>query len=1295
MEFAGARQKSAKFTGRPFQSVSTTLIRQDLEKRRASFSQEKTFVQKKYILNEQKISSASSGLIATKTLDSVFSGDSAESSKAKQRMLQEFTSPEVAPISKLVPVYSQGYINQYFLYLQEQEKKDAVKRALVKKGLLISLAAATTGIGYAYFVSDPEFCLKVVGRFLPDEWVQRLENSPELAALKVLTFIVPVASQGIVTSSLNQIIQGYDVRLFLLSEVSSVTKDGIAGSLNLLNKALSITGNFEAPLSVNSSTLDLFGTVVSRTAVTAVSELASGAKDFWLRYNDTGDLVSEMAYQTLQNNLEYERQLESLTQKYKSSKDFAGMLKKQKRDSSKSTVLFSKISWYLGRIVEVPVKVAKRYKFTVIGLLAVLSCSQYALKYVGVDMFSFLTKEKLESLLKYSVSGTTTTLQYFFDAVKENGIGTLDGVLSLAKKIFTPDMLAQYGLNALETRAIPFWFTWLWIKKFAVPQRITRFLKKYPIFRKKFQFKFLKQALEKYFGQQLEWDLAYYQVFEWLFGSVSVNAMSSIVQNSFSRKNVSFFIEKLDFSTFGLFYSAAQNSAETLWQQGPNEFWEKISLEKFFPQFEQSLSRFSPGSSLYDSKGSLLYTILDINGFNLSLKDVQNKDISMSILELPQVFDSDKKEIDLSEALNATLSFSSEKEGILENALKAGYTQEMFEQDTSVLKEKAKEIRHTIQDKFYRDFTARKRDAETIQETMKRKLEDIDTLLSVGRGDAIGKNPQEIREQLFQKIQKNSETLSFLRDAQVKILEKQADLLRELDMAWEKYLENLDSVSKKVVSSQISNFVKPEIQLEKVEKLQTSSIQEKRQILGEAEKQVKSSVFARQQTALRTAKEFEQQQKYSLSQKISQSQAQTLKTQLSAFISNTIASSKFEQMVDVLLSLTYSTNIDSVQFSDADVALLKDSLDDFQKQRDETERLFDKLSLDKSALVCYNTSEYDWDLSEGYAISRETGQRDQKYDACFSDSLFPKVYNFVQNKAPNLLSNSVAVANPVVGTLLKLPLSFATGILSAVPFSYAKVAEADDGTDDLTRAILLFIEIQCASNPGSASCKAANIQKKARQEAVTNSKYRTVDILQTLSKTKDENLANVLKGLFSATEEKSDELAFQAYDILLSAGFSGTLNDMLFGAEGISTLRMAYSEWAKRYQESWYYRNLLTEDALDRQRISDSGLLFLALFDPIYLSRVSGAFGTMVGVGDLASSFLEGAKGTASSLAEAATDAFSSLFSGITEGASQAYEASLTGLEERGFFQTTEDTPSLLASVYDAFDGATNFFSWS
>ncbi|AMQ10746.1 hypothetical protein [Brazilian marseillevirus] len=1294
MEFAGARQKSQGFTGRTFRSVSTASMRKDLEKRRTSVSQEKNILQKKHILNQQKISSASSGIVATKVLDSVFSSDEAESSKAKQRILQEFVSPQVAPVSGLVPVYSQAYINQYFLYLQEQEKKDAVKRTLVKKGILLSLAAATTGIGYAYFVSDPEFCLKVIGRFLPEEWVQRLENSPELAALKVLSFIVPLATQGIVTSSLNQVIQGYDVRLFLVSEVSSVTKDGISGSLNLLNKALSVTGNFETPLSVNSQTLDIFGTVVSRTAVSAITELAVGAKDFWLRYENAGDLVSEMAYQTLQNNLEYERQLQSLTEKYKSNKDFVGMLKKQKKNFGKETRILSRISWYLSQIAQVPLNVAKRHKFAIAGLLAILACSQYALKFVGVDMFSFLTKEKLESLLKYSVAGTTTTLQYFFEAIRENGIGTLDNVLSLAKKIFTPDMLAQYGLNALETRAIPFWFTWLWIKRLAVPQRITQFLKKYPFFNKKFQFKFLKQALEKYFGQQLEWDLAYYQVSEWLFGTVSVNAVSSIVQNSFSRKSTASLIEKLDFSTFGLFYSAAQESAETLWKQGPNEFWEKISLDKFFPKFEQSLSRFAPGSSLFDEKGGFLYTVLDIDGFNLLLENKDKEKETKSILELDDVFDSNKKKIDLSEALNATLSFSSEKTGVLENALKAGYTQEMFEQDTEVLKTKAKEIRDAIQDKQYRDFAARKRDAETIQETMKRKLGDIDTLLSLGRGDAVGKDPELVREELFQKIQKNSETLTFLRDAQIKILEKQNVLLKELDMTWEKYLENLDSVSKKTARSQISNFVKPEIQLGKIRELQGTVMKEKKQILGDANFQVKNSVFSKQETALRTTQELQTQQKYALSQKISQAQAQVLRTQLSAFVSNALSSSKFEQMVDILLSLTYSTNIDSVEFSEADVALLQDSLDDFQKQKEETEQLFDKLSLDKSAFVCYNTSEYDWDLSEGYAISRETGQRDSKYDACFSDSLFPKVYNFVQNKAPNLLSSSVAIANPVVGTLLKLPLSFASGILSSIPLSYARVAEADDGTDDLTRAILLFIEIQCASNPGSASCKAANVQKKARQEAVTNSKYRTVDILQTLSKTKDENLANVLKGLFS-TGEKSEELSFQAYDMLLSAGFSGVLNDLLFGAEGVSTLRMAYSEWAKRYQESWYYRNLLTEDALDRQKISESGLLFLALFDPIYLSRVSAAFGTMVGVSDFASSLLEGVKGTASSFAGAAAESFSSLFSGISEGATKAYESSLEELETRGFFQEGDEAPSLLASVYDAFDGAVNFFSWS
>ncbi|ALX27491.1 hypothetical protein GMAR_ORF117 [Golden Marseillevirus] len=1292
MEFAGARKTSSKYTGRRPNLVSLEKIREDLNQRKTASAQEIKFVTKKYSLTQEKISSIASGVAMTKKLEALFSSDAADSSRIKQEILQNFTAPEVSQISGIVPVYSQAYINQYFLYLQEEEKKSQLKRALVKKGILLSFAALTTGVGYAYFVSDPEFCLKVVGRFLPEEWVARIESSPELCALKVLSFLVPIATQGVVTSTLNQIVQGHDVRIFLLSEVSSVAKDGLVGSLNLLNGSLSFTGNLQAPLSVNSQFLELFGTVVSRTAVSTISDLAEGTRDFWLRYEKSGDLVSEMALQTLQNNLEFERQLESLTQKYKTNTDFVGMLKKQKKNMGDKTRLVSKINWYLSQIATVPVALAKRYKYILVGLLAILACSQYALKYVGFNMFDIMTREKLETFAKHSVSGATTVLSSFFDHLKKDGLQTLDSVLSLAKKVFTPDMLAQQGLSALETRLIPFWFTWLWIKKLAVPQRITRFLKKYPFFRQKFQFKFLKQALEKFFGQQLEWDLAYYQVFEWFFGSVSVNTMSSLVQNSFSRTKLSALIERLDFSTFGLFYSAAQDTASTLWEQGPDQFWEKISLDYFFPQFAQTLSRFAPGSSLFDQKGNELFQIVDIQGLNVLLKDTKGQETLQSILQLPQVFDSEKKEIDFSDALNATLAFSSEKEGVMEQAVKAGYTQKMFERDTAVLREKAKEIRDSIQDKQYREFVARKRDAESIQETMRMKLQDIDTLMSLGRGEVVSSDPKKTRDELYQKIVANQQTLDFLRDSQIKILETQQKLLQELDRTWEKYLESVHFEAKRSISRQVS-FQKPQVEFSSIEILQKDAVSQKEGYLANAEKEAKNSVFVKQNTALRTKTELEQQKKYLLSQKISQSQTQTLKRQLSAFVSNTLSSSKFDQLVDVLLALSFSTNIDSLNFSEAEISLLGDALADFDRQKEETERLFDKLDLDKDALVCYNTSEYDWDLTEGYAISRETGQRDKKYDACFSDSLFPKVYNFVQQKAPNLISNSILLTNPVVGSLLKLPLSFASGVLSSVPFSYARVAEADDGTDDVTKAILLFIEVQCASSPDSTACKAANVQKRARQEATTNSKYRTVDILQTLVKTKDENLQNVLKSLFSSGE-KSEEVAFGAYNILLSSGFKGSLNDILFGAEGISTLRMAYSEWEKKYQESWYYRNLLTEDAYDRQKISDSGLLFLALFDPIYLSRVSAAFGTMVGVTDFASSLLGGAKESASNFVDAAVDSLSSIF-GFSDQDSKVFAKSADELESRGYFQEGEESAPLLAGIYDAFDGAVNFFSWS
>nr|WQM87129.1 hypothetical protein [Marseillevirus cajuinensis] len=1296
MEFAGTRKKAPKFSSKAFKQVPLSSLRRDLEARKSLFQEKRKVISSKYVLNETKLSSLSAGVATIKTIETLFSQDSASASKAKKQILWEFTSPEVQQISGVVPVYSRAYIEQYFLWLEQQEKESALKRALVKKGILLTFAAATTGLGYALFVSDPEFCLKVVGRFLPDSWVERLENSPELAALKVLSFIVPVASQGAVVSGLNQVIQGHDVRLFLLTEVSDVTKNGISASLDLLNGALSYTGNFQTSLSVNQGTLDLFGAVVSRTTVSAVSDLATTARDFWIKYQNTGDLVQEMAYQTLKNNLEFDRELEALTETYKTKKDFRGALKQQKYD----TKIMSKIVDALSKISTAPAKLALRYKYSLVGLLAVFACCQYVLKFVGFDMFRFMTLEKISSLVKTTASGSLSGLSLFFSALQKANLSTLDSVLSFAKQWFTPELVAQYGLNALETRAIPFWFAWLWIKKLAVPQKISNFLKKYPAFSKKFQFKFLKQALEKIFGQQLEWDLAYYQVAEWLFGSVATNTVSFSVQNAFDRRGVASLVEKLDFSTFGLFYAAAQDTAKTLYEEGPNEFWEKISLDKFFPQFQESLSRFAPGATVYDEKKNALFTLLSIDGFDITIEKPNKQRETTNILELGDIFDVSGKKIDLSEALGASLKFSAEKEGILEKAAKAGYTDTMFEQDTLVLRKKAEDIQKSIQNRQYREFVARKNDAEKIQETMKRKLEDVDVLLSLGRADAVlsspSQNPEEdariVREKLSQKILDNEKLLSSLRDAQVRILEKQKALLSELDRAWERYLEQLDRTSKRVLGSQIPTFSKPEIRLETVEELQVQTKKESSQILGEATKEMKNSVFSKQQKALATKTELQVQQKQALASKLTTQQAQVLKTQLSAFVSNALASSKFGQIFDVLLSLTYSTNIESVSFDEAETSLLSDALADFEAEKRETEQLFDKLQLDKAALVCYNTSEYDWDSSRGFAISMQTGERDQKYDACFSDSLFPKVYKFVQDKAPNLISGSVAAANPLVGLLVKAPLSFLTSVLQTLPLSYARVAQADDGTDDVTRAILLFIEIQCASNPGSTACKAADIQKKARQEAVTNSKYRTVDILQTLTKTKDENLSEILKGLF-APGETNDEISFKAYNALLSAGFKGILNDALFGAEGISTLRMAYSEWAKRYQQSWYYNNLLTEDALDRQKISDSGLLFLALFDPIYLSTVAAAFGKMAGVGDLANSIFEGAKGSVSSLAEAAADSFSSFFSGVSESASAAYEASLSSLDERGYLPS--DPSSLLASVYDAFDGAANFFSWS
>lgn len=1306
MEFASKAPKRGFRSAAKFRKVPISKLRSDLEERKIQREKTPETITKTVVLNERNIASESSGVFITKRIQQLFdqTADDAKRETAKLEILKEFTSPQVenGPISG--PVYSQAYINQYFTYLENMEKESAVKKALVKKGIFIALAATTTGIGYGLFVSDPKFAIEVIGRFFPDSWVERISQSPELAALKVLTFIVPMVSQGPIVSGLNQIIQGYDTRIFILSEVSNITKDSLTFSLDMLNKSLGLTGAMTTNFSWSSGNLDLIGVVVSRTTLSSFTDLATASRDFYIKYTKTGDIASELALQTLKNNLEYERELERLTEKYKTEKNFYGVLKKQQKKDGFATRILSRCVWYLKRAGQVSANLAYKYKFFVVGLLAVWGCAYFVLRYTGFDIFSQINSEKIIALFKAFASTQSQILGWFFDKIKENGLSSLDTIVSLAKTVFTPELLTQYGLTALETKAIPFFFAWLWIKKFAVPQRISSFLKKYPTFQKKFQPKFLKQALENWFGQKLEWDLAYFQICEYLFSSVSVNTVSSLVQNSLPRKQVQKVIEKLDFSTFGLFYEAAKDAAETLYKDNPDEFWGKISLEKFFPQFQEQLSRFAPGSNLYDSKKNLVGTITDISGFDISLSGLGK----VNITQLGDVFDAKGQKIEFSDAVTSSLKFSAEttKEGILERARKSGYTEDMFDQDTKILRQKAEEIHSSLLDKNYREFASKKSDAETIQTRMKEKLGDIDTLISVGKFEAVldfaSKNPEEdaflAREDLNKKITENSAILEKLVESQIKILQMEQELLSELGKSWEKYLENLDRYSSKISKEQIGVFIKPEVSFSNLEEKQTEIKKQKSFVLSDSQKTMESSVFKKQQTALSTKREIVQQQKLSLASKISTHQRQILQTQMSAFISNALSSSKFETIVDILLNLTYSTNIDSVQMTETDFSLLSDAMNSYDREKQEVSELFDKLNLDKKVLVCYNTSEYDWDLTRGYAISKASGERATEYDACFSDSVFPKVYNFIQNKAPGLVSSALAT-NPLFGFIVGAPISFLTGALQNVPLSYAKIAQVDDGTDDITKFILLFIEIQCTSNPNSNACKVADFQKTARGDPKTNSKYRTVDILQSLAKSKDGETTEVLKGLFGGGE-KDENIGFKAYELLMSGSGKAVLNDLLFGAEGISTLRMAYSEWENKYKESAYFKNFVTEDALDRQKASESGLIFFALFDPIYLTRVSAAFSSMVGITEFAQNLLpgfEGVGGKASELVSATGEALASVYSNVEDSVKEAYEASLSKFQEIGIFgggDEASDGASMLGSLFDSFDGSINVSSW-
>ena len=1087
----------------------------------------------------------------------------AESTPDKRRSeLVDFKTTYLQPPSSIplsdIPIFTQDYIQQYTIYLEDLYKKKRLRMYQLKKvGLNIVVFSLLAGVPILIstgLILDPSFTIPVLQKFIPDTWVESLNNRKTQILYHAIMTMVPLAVQGPSSFILSSLTSNYSVRIFLTSNLRQLSQTYISSS-------------------------PIIGNIFTNTVYANISDMASRGKEFILAIKSKDELEDDMIRKIYSEKLKEQREFDRIYRILSSNKTQEEMNKEIKNiEKQETSSVLSRILYYLKKAATKTGSLALKYKYYAFGLCGI----------VGIYWWF---KSIMDRLLVQSFPIVLNAINFFSDLLLSiggflSGSISFDQIIAMIKTYYPPSLLTNKLMMWATYSFFPLLFVWF-LNILSIPSLLDGLFKRLPGLKQKIGqtrgLKEIRQALSWFYGAEIEWDIAYHTILTKLFVKTSIMSIGDVIQNLIPTTTLTNIITKLDASTVTLFCGGMKDTLDKIFSDNPEgnifEIWNSLTAERLFPQFVEHMKFIQPGTELFSaSEQSVKYIVERFDNFSIYLSTPETIATSSTKIKVDLISNASFfKDLTIFNDINQTYE-SFNLEGMVQGAVaemlttlssssgealnKEGLTRtitEILQERQNILSQmkiegfdlvkfsgeisnKIKEVQTKLS--LHPETLNRIDQIQQITDKLKNKEKVIDRLFLLENYDEIFLEVGDT--QIYKNIREKKERAELILNNLSDDIQNNEERLKNSDEIVKSSLENLEK-AKELIKNEVAK------QLGSIRDF----IQEKRDrpreirgLLNLPEIKIDTPILSSEIQTVYSQNEknvsnFTEREKTLISNQVSTKnilQTRLENANLELIVAKETFLNRFKETI-VSVGFQNTMNYTLANVNALDLTLLVNLLHKFSEYGDITtndlpetglESLNNDLSLlnDRNEEVmkllkesiqdntakCSETDKYSWDLQAGMPLNEITKQHDMSFSPCYSDAGIVKLYSALQTGSSTAQLATLGI--PGLGPVISL-ISTAADIFPAFYSNFKD--DVQNGTDSIPELIHLVADIICASRPSSTSGKFACSSYSAIVSSIdANSKYppmtpaaklRTVDLLYTTSSAafNDKRFQNIIQ----------------------------------------------------------------------------------------------------------------------------------------------------------------------------------------
>lgn len=1179
-EFRDKSKKLAQSNGTTFSQPDWGNIRKRLERS----SQKRSLLEKKYetklernltVLSKRELTTTRNmiaNLVLLSNAMSTYDTDSDSNREKVQRAIRVsyLSKPVTEPFSE-IPLYSSTYITQYISQMiQEEEEKqrhNRMMRKVVIKTLTFAVLVGVPAIVSGALILNPETVKSLLGDFIPEVWMNNIEENKTNVMYYTVMYIAPLVLQGPSQFILSTLTTNHSVRVLLTSSLS-----GGSGFV---------------------------GAIFSNVAYSSVQQMAASGRQYLISLHSDKDFRYDVLHKAYLENLAADQRIEKVYKILASGKSL-GEIEKELQIQER-TSLISRVGYFLKKAASYTGSVAWKYKSYALALCFSAGVVYYMDAQITKIMEASLPM--LLSLLSTLISGMTVIVQYFTNTI------SFEDVIKWVKSVYPDSVIAAKVASFTSFTLFP-WIMSRLLNALMIPQYFESLLSRFPLLGTKIKdiriIRTIKDLLGKFYGKEIEWDVKISTVMTHLFINSTISSTSLWIQQVFPQKELAAIMEVFDESTAPMFITGAQKAmekfsesvegTETSYFDGLRRVWGGLSVKELFPQISTQFFWLIPGAKIFRTNGEEAFEVIGVNSFQVSLRTAKESVTVIDLVSSSSFFTNYRVKNPKGDliTLDPSVLVQSSMANILEKSLAA--TKEGGELDRKDFEKTLNQSEKMTENPLKKLIDAGV-DVEGASKAIAEKLEKSSKLLSIDpkiqeKFNDLKKINHRIAYALdtSQKLLEIKdydsillETFSSTKDyasiqekailaaEHVKSLKRDLDSNEELMKIYSDYTqssrESLETLRKEIHDSVLSWLKKslehvekspaigagigariPPLDLSKVDSKivsakeridsSTSSLSERVSKARESRVSQNNKGHARSQEKLseKLNKKIESVQKHSREQaqrvveKTNQILARVGVSNAVNFIMGNV--NAFE--ITSILSLAHIfADVSSVNYQDIPDGISLDSLestlDDLEKRKASVENLLSDAVGKEAATRCIETDKYDWDLKEGRAFNKETQKYDDTLNACFASAGVVSTLNSVKSGVSNV-SKLTGVSSPF-GVVLGGLTSLIIPTMNIAPLLYGRIREeVVKGEDSTSEAIHLFADLLCASegSSGSARCGVYNSIASTGSEGYpgmkASARFRIPDVLFQAGKvgSEDERFQTIMKKITAASFNSPD-----------------------------------------------------------------------------------------------------------------------------------------------------------------------------